>query len=235
MLSIVIPTLNEEKLLPQLLNSIKEQDFSDYEIIVADAESKDKTREIAKSFGCKIVKGGLPAKGRNEGAKIAKGDLILFLDADTALPEGSLKKLLKEFRERKLVVASCSLQPFGKNKMIALLFSLFFNWPVFFLQKLHPYAAGFILIKKDLHRKIGGFDEEIKILEDGAYVKAASSKGRFGCLKSAKIFYSHRRFKKEGWVKTYLKYILAALYMFFFGPVKSDIFKYRFGRHNEID
>ena len=99
MLSIIIPTLNEEYHLPLLLSSIKEQqkDPPDYEIIIADAGSKDKTLEIAKSFGCKITKGGLPAKGRNEGAKIAQGDLLLFLDADTILPENSLKRFLTEF------------------------------------------------------------------------------------------------------------------------------------------
>ncbi len=74
MISIIIPTLNEEKYLPKLLRSIKEQDFKEeLEIIVADANSEDKTREIAKKFSCKIVEGGLPAKARNEGAKIAKG------------------------------------------------------------------------------------------------------------------------------------------------------------------
>ena len=86
-LSIVIPAKNEEKYLPKLLASVKKQSFKDYEIIVADNNSKDKTKEIAKSYGCKIVKGGLPGKGRNAGAKIAKGEIILFLDADVILPD----------------------------------------------------------------------------------------------------------------------------------------------------
>lgn len=87
MLSIIIPALNEEKFIPLLLESIKKQDFQDYEIIVADAGSKDKTVEISKNYNAAIVMGGLPAKGRNEGAKIARGDLFLFLDADVILPE----------------------------------------------------------------------------------------------------------------------------------------------------
>ena len=78
MLSIIIPTLNEEKLLSLLLKEIKKQNFLDYEIIVADANSGDKTVEIAKSFGCKIVKGGLPPKGRNEGAK-SLGEMYFYL------------------------------------------------------------------------------------------------------------------------------------------------------------
>ena len=77
-LSIITPTLNEEKFLLVLLESIKNQSFNDLEIIVADAGSRDKTMEMAKSFGCQIVKGGLPAKGRNEGAKIAKAICFYF-------------------------------------------------------------------------------------------------------------------------------------------------------------
>ena len=77
-LSIIIPTYNEEEYLPKLLYSIKEQEFKDYEIIVADAGSVDRTREIAESNGCKVIEGGLPAVGRNNGAKIAKGKYFYF-------------------------------------------------------------------------------------------------------------------------------------------------------------
>ena len=92
MLSIIIPTKNEEKYLPNLLRSIKKQTFKDYEIIVADNNSKDKTKKIAKRYGCKIVKGGLPGKARNQGAKFAEGDILLFLDSD---PELKTKIFLK--------------------------------------------------------------------------------------------------------------------------------------------
>lgn len=81
--------------MPWLLDSLGKQDFKDYEIIRTDAGSKDKTVEIAKNYGCKIIPGGLPSKGRNEGAKVAKGDLLLFLDADLILPEGFLNTFLK--------------------------------------------------------------------------------------------------------------------------------------------
>lgn len=85
MLSIIIPTLNEEKYLLILLSEIRKQNFIDYEIIVADAVSEDRTIEIARSFNCNIIKGGLPAKGRNEGTKLPKAiyfylwTLIIFI------------------------------------------------------------------------------------------------------------------------------------------------------------
>ena len=80
MLSIIIITKNEEKCLPRLLESIKRQNFRDYEIIVSDAQSTDRTREIALAYGCKIVEGGLPSVGRNNGARVAKGEILLFLE-----------------------------------------------------------------------------------------------------------------------------------------------------------
>ena len=114
MLSIIIPTLDEEKYLPILLSQIKKQSFSDYEIIVADGGSTDKTVEIAKSFDCKVTNGGLPAKGRNEGAKIARGEIFLFLDSDNIyLPEKFLEKLIFEFEKRNLGVASFPIYPAG--------------------------------------------------------------------------------------------------------------------------
>ena len=233
MLSIIIPTLNEEKFLPRLLNSIKEQSFSDYEIIVADAESKDKTIEIAKSFGCKIVKGGLPAKGRNEGVKRAKGDLFLFLDADIIfLSPKFLENLLKEFERRNLDIASFSIFP--ENKIDKALYGVYNFW-VKLTQKFLPHATEAILARKEIHQKIGGFDEEIKIGEDHVYARETAKFGKFGFIKTNTVLTSSRRFERDGRFKTYLKYLLAGTYMIFFGPVKSDIFKYRFGHHNEID
>jgi len=124
-LSIIIPALNEENNLPGLLNSLKEQSFSDYEIIIADAGSKDGTAAIAKKYGCKIVPGGLPAKGRNEGAKIAKGDILFFLDADTVLPDNFFEKAIAEFNDRQLELASFCLIPSPKNKISSFFLNIF--------------------------------------------------------------------------------------------------------------
>lgn len=227
MLSIVVPVLNEEKYLPLLLESIKKQNFEEeLEIIVADSGSKDKTVEIARSQGCKIVKGGKPAKGRNEGAKIAKGELLLFLDADIILPENSLENFIQEFKKRNLDVSGFLLQPWGENRFLKILYNFFYNFPISILEKILPHAAGAILVKKELHKKIGGFDEKIKLAEDHTYVRKAAKFGKFGILKSDKIFYSQRRFERDGWFKTYLKYFLAELHLIFLGPIKSNIFRY---------
>ena len=86
MVSIVIPAYNEENYLPRLLRSIQAQDFPDVEIIVADADSTDRTAAIARSAGARLTRGGVPAVGRNNGARLAKGDYLLFIDADTVIP-----------------------------------------------------------------------------------------------------------------------------------------------------
>lgn len=233
MLSIIIPTLNEEKYLPLLLEVIKKQSFNNYEIIVADAGSEDKTVEIAKNFGCKVIKGGLPAKGRNQGAKIAKGDIFLFLDADTVfLPSHFFESLLREFQKQNLDVASFPIYPnrnwFDKSAYRA------YNLWARLTQSFLPHATQAILVKKEIHQKIGGFDEEIKIGEDHFYVRKANKSGKFGFLNLKPILFSSRRFDRDGRSKTYLKYLLAGIYMIFLGPVKSDIFKYRFERYNKI-
>jgi len=232
MLSIIIPTLNEENYLPLLLESIKKQNFNNQEIIISDAGSVDKTVRIAKNYDCKIVSGGLPPKGKNNGAKTAQGNLNLFLDADIILPEDFFKKILEEFQKRNLDLASFILE--SKSKFHNLSFKFLYNFPALISEKFLPQAMNAILIKKNIHQKIGGFDEEIKIGEELYYIRRGAKLGKFGVLKSAKIFVSPRRFKNDGWLKTWLKYFLCQLHMIFLGPVKSDIFKYRFNHYSKF-
>ena len=228
MLSIIIPTLNEEKYLPLLLKEIKKQNFDGgYEIIVADAGSEDKTVKIAKSFGCKVIPGGMPARGRNEGAKIAQGDIFLFMDADNIyLPENFFKSLLEEFEKKNLDVASFPIYPQGNG--IDKLFYGLYNWWVKSAQKFSVWATNSVLVRKEIFEKNNGFDEEIKIAEDHDFAKRAARVGKFGFIRTEPVLTSTRRFRRDGRLKTYSKYLLAGAYILFFGPIKKDIFKYRF-------
>ena len=159
MLSIIIPTHNEANYLPKLLDSIKNQSFNDYEIIVSDANSTDNTCQIASEFGAKIVLGGMPAFGRNRGADAASGELFLFLDADVILTDYDfLKNIIEEFQNRNLDIATCHLEPDSK-KFIDRFFHKTYDFYVSKMRKILPHAPGFfILIKKELFEKIGGFD-----------------------------------------------------------------------------
>ena len=152
--SIIIPTYNEEDYLPVLLDSIKEQDFNDYEVIVADANSKDRTREIAEEYGCTVVDGGLPAVGRNNGAKVAKGEILLFLDSDLQLTEDYLAKVLYEFRMENLGIAITQMLPMS-NKIEDKLYHDFANYFMISVENIKPHGAGCygIIAKRELHEK----------------------------------------------------------------------------------
>jgi len=225
MLSIIIPTLNEENYLPQLLESIKKQDFNDYEIIIADGGSVDETLNLAKRYACRVAGGGLPAQGRNEGAKIARGELLLFIDADSVLPQKLLSRLIEEFKKRKLDIASFPVYPQGNiiDKFIYTIYNCWAN----LTQRILPHATQTILVKKEIHQRIGGFNPDVKIGEDHVYARMAAKFGKFGFLNNIPpLFTSARRFESEGRLKTYSIYLLAGLYMSLFGGIKSDIFKY---------
>ena len=233
MLSVIVPTLNEEEYLPLLLESIKKQDFDDYEIILADAGSTDKTLEIAEKYNCKIIPGGSPARGRNEGAKVANGELLFFCDADVVLPDNFFKKAIAEFKDRNLELASFCLVPLPKNKFSTFLLNIFYNQPIVLLESALPHAATGIFFKKDLFDKSGGFDEDVKLAEDHYLARRTIKlfKAKFGIIKSTEIFVSDRRFKADGWISVAVRYFLCELHLIFIGPVKSDIFKYKFGHY----
>ena len=226
MISIVIPALNEEKYLPKLMECIKAQTYRDYEVIVADADSIDRTRNIAKAYKCKIAKGGMPAVGRNNGARMAKGEIILFLDADVQFNKNFLKDALDEFERKKLGIAGFRLLPLGSNIVDKLFFYMFNLWTRT-TQFFYPNAAGAgILCKKSIHKSVNGFDESIKLSEDMDYARRCGKKGKFRILKSPEFYVAMRRFENEGRLKTGSKLFLSALYRLFFGEIKSDIFRY---------
>jgi len=233
MLSIVIPTYNEEEYLPRLLASIRSQRFEGYEIIVADAKSTDRTREIAQRFGARVVDGGMPGPGRNLGAAAAKGDLLLFLDADVIMPEIEwLSRKVEQFERRKLDAGTCLIKPLG-GKVIDRLSHNVFNAHMMATQFLMAHAPGFcIFARKSLHDRIGGFDEGIKLAEDHDYVERASQVGKFRVMTGTRIRVSVRRFDRDGRLPIFAKYLLAELHILTRGQIRSDRFNYTFGHEN---
>ena len=233
MLSIIIPTKNEEKYLPKLLESIKKQTFKDYEIIVADNKSTDKTKKIAKKYKCKIVKGGLPGKARNRGAKSAIGNILLFLDADTELKSKNfLDKAIEEFEKRKIDLATPLMYLKG-NKLDKLYFDFWNRLTELFQYSLTPFAGGWcIFIKKDLHDRIKGFDKRIILGEDSDYVQRAIKsklfKVKFKVLKSVKIQVSPRRLQKEGHLKVAAQGIGTGFHWALLGKDRKNKFGYKF-------
>lgn len=231
-LSIIIPTLNEEKYLPKLLASIRQQSFTDYEIIVADAHSKDRTREIAREYGARVVDGGLPSVGRNAGAHMARGDIFLFLDADVVLPKHEMMaRMVREFENRKLDIATCLLRPLTKNVIDHTLHAVYNVYTVA-IQKLIPHIPGFfIFVRRTVHEKIDGFDETLDFAEDHEYARRAvrEGKARFGFLMSGLTYVSPRRFDRDGRLSIAVKYLLGELYLLKLGRVPPGTITYGWG------
>lgn len=233
--SIVIPTYNEEKFLPALLESIKRQNYKNYEVIIADANSTDKTRDIAKSYGCKIVEGGTPAVGRNSGAKHANGDLLLFLDADTILTPNYLEKLVKNFMKEDIGIAITQISPVYGNVLEKILHEIA-NKAVKMLEPVKPHGSGGFGIAtwKILHDKIGGFDESLDFGEDTDYIQRMSKITKFKVLKEPRLLISTRRLKKEGLKNLTAKYTKSTIHQFLGKNVSAKELNYNF-EYRDVD
>ncbi|PIR47966.1 hypothetical protein COV06_01025 [Candidatus Uhrbacteria bacterium CG10_big_fil_rev_8_21_14_0_10_50_16] len=220
--SIVIPAKNEETNIERLLTQLSEQSFKDFEVIVADAFSTDRTREIAKSLSAVIVDGGLPGAGRNLGAAVAKGDIFLFMDADAILrSDHFLQDTLSEMRHKQLDLAAIDVRPSDGNQLDRLTYR-FYNAYTHLLGKHLPHAVGTCMFaKRFVHEAIGGFDETVTLAEDMHYARLGSDVGEFGILRSHSVYTPMRRWRKEGRVRLTIKYFLSEVFMILRGPIRK--------------
>jgi len=224
MISVIIPVLNDEKYLERLLKNLKSQKVK-MQVIVADYNSTDNSRKIAKKYKATIVKGGKPAVGRNNGVKAAKYENLLFLDADVSFKSDFLSKSLKQIKKRKLDGATPFSYAESTNILDKLLFAGWNFW-VWLTQSVYPHAPGYCIFStKSIHKKINGFDKSLFLGEDSNYVLKLSKKGKFRmiptCMKT-----SVRRLETEGRFGMATKMILCGLYRIFFGEPKRNIFHY---------
>jgi glycosyltransferase involved in cell wall biosynthesis len=226
-LSVIIPTLNEEKYLPHILNCLKNQTFRDFEVVVADNYSTDRTVSIAKSFGARVAEGGLPSRARNLGAYSAKNECLLFLDADVVIDNDFLEKNFSEFVRKNLDAGTTYVTPVSNRLLDKIIHRDYWNMIYFIMQYFNPHAAGFcIFCKKDYYNKVGGFDETITLGEDHAFVMHAK---RFRILHGPKVRVNVRRLDKEGRIKFIIKMFYAFIYRTFIGEIRSNKINYEFG------
>ena len=110
---------------------------------------------------------------------------------------------------------------------------VFYNDPSLILEKILPHAAVGIIVKKELFEKLKGYDETIKLAEDHDLARRAVKYGKFGIIRSVALPTSTRRCRKDGWILTGWKFFWCEVHMIFIGPVRSDIFNYKFNHYKK--
>ncbi len=182
MISVIVTTRNEEKNIKRLLISLKKQSFKDFEIIVVDNHSQDKTFAIAKKFTSKVYLAGPERSAqRNFGLKKARGNYILFLDADMELEKDVLEQCFKRIQAPKTAAIIIHEESKGKN-MLAKIKALEKE-----IYKDTQIEAARFFKKKDL-LKIGGYDQSLIAAEDWDLTKRIKKLDKLETI-SAKIFH----------------------------------------------
>jgi glycosyltransferase involved in cell wall biosynthesis len=209
LLSIIIPTKNEEKFLPVLLESIRQQSISTelIPIIIADNKSTDKTIEIAKDFvklglDIKIIEGGPVAVARNNGAKVCNSKYIIFLDADTGIQKDFLEKVCLAIESNNKCYS-----PYIHDKEFKLTYEImWFGFNFCLKTKVigNILAGGSIIVKKESFDEVSGFNENISTHEDVELARKFSKK-ELECFDTT-VYFNNRRFDRDGFWSVFLMY-----------------------------
>ena len=184
MISIVIPAYNEEALLAATLDAVRasmDATGVPYEVIVVDDGSTDRTAEIAKTGGARVVSVNVRQIGaaRNAGARVAAGDLLVFVDADTLVTPEVLRGAVAAVSAGAVGGGSAarveSNDPWWGPPLIA-----FACW----LMRTAGWAAGcFVFVRTDVFNRVGGFDERYFASEEIHLSRAVKKHGRFVILR----------------------------------------------------
>ena len=217
-LSVIIPTLNEEKNILRLIDFIKNEKIR-AEIIVSDADSSDQTTEIAAAKGAKIVNSNRGNRGLqlNKGAETASAPILLFLHADSTLEKSALSSLVNKMKQEPEKIGGCfSLKIESEHPLLK-----FISWSSNLRAKYGNLIFGDqgIFIKKKVFNKLGGFPE-IELMEDWEFSKKMAETGELTFL-DKRIYTSARRWEEHGVLKTILlMHKIKILYLFGYSPEK---------------
>ncbi|HEY2392996.1 MAG TPA: glycosyltransferase [Candidatus Angelobacter sp.] len=210
----MIPAKNESRLLPTLLESLCQQDYSlmrSTKVFLADAGSTDGTQDLAMSFAgrldIEVIPGGLPSVGRNAGARRATTPYVLFIDADMELKDPTLLRRAMELTERRgLHCVTTNIWCSQGSARDGMLYFLN-NVAQYGSLMVKPFSTGmFMLFDKATFDLLGGFHEKALYAEDYLLSKKVRNR-KFGIV-SGSIQTTNRRFRSMGhWtiVKMFLK------------------------------
>jgi cellulose synthase/poly-beta-1,6-N-acetylglucosamine synthase-like glycosyltransferase len=213
--SVIIPTYCEEETIEGCLKSVTNQNFDGrIETIVVDSHSPDNTRAVATKSADAVL--DLLARGvgraRNAGAKVARGQILLFLDADTYLERNFVAEMYRSFSDPRVVCVSGILKNLERLEPLDRLFAVSHYG---FTNKLADLSArlGFPLFpsvccsaRKSVFEKIGGFREDIACAEDITFSREMGRIGKCVVSNKATAYTSVRRISKLGKKQMYSMY-----------------------------
>jgi rSAM/selenodomain-associated transferase 2 len=213
-ISVIIPTLNEEAVLPGLIQFLSRQ--PDVQIIVSDGGSSDQTLDICREYGV-VTASGPPGRGRqlNRGASLAQAPVMLFLHADSRIGPAFLKEL------REVIRAGgrwgCATLEFDANALFYRCLSRFSNLRARLLNSCYGDQA--IYCRNDFYRELGGYPDW-PLLEDVEFSRRARLRSGAVILTS-KVTSSSRRFEEHGrWKSLLLMQRIKLLYTLGVSPQK---------------
>jgi glycosyltransferase involved in cell wall biosynthesis len=207
--TIVIPTLNEQKYLPNLLRDLNKQGFDQFEVVHVDGSSDDQTvlraEKVHKKYPFKtvVVKERNVSFQRNIGINLAKGSWIIFMDADNRLPKYFLEGIKYRIsRDESFSVFSCWIDSESNSRLEKVVVRAI-NAAMELSDVVNKTSAfgAMIGIKRELTKHVK-FDVTQKVMEDNFFIQSAIAKGaKYKLIEDPKYIFSLRRYKKEGTLK----------------------------------
>lgn len=188
--SIIIPTLNEERGIEATLDSAAAQS-EPHEIIVVDGGSDDGTRRIAARFAQTITTPAGRARQMNAGAARARGDVLLFLHADTLLPPCALSAVRQALEPSGMEGGAFRLQ-FDEPTPLLRVYALFARLPLPSI----CFGDRALFVRRGVFEEVGGYPN-VPLFEDLELVRKLYDRGGFAFLKVS-VVTSARRFRKTG-------------------------------------
>lgn len=195
-ISIIIPAHNEEAYLKRTLLALRKQRYPGCEIIVVANGCTDRTESVARSRCDRLVVLSQKCLGvaRNLGARMAKGELLIFLDADTILSRNALRTVAEEFSSRH-AAATLKGQPdsdrFAYRMIYGLKNFMHRSW-------LHQGSSGVIICWRKHFIQLGGFNESLEVRENSELIKRLKHFGGYRYIGKAAAITSMRRYDKRG-------------------------------------
>jgi glycosyltransferase involved in cell wall biosynthesis len=212
LVSFIVTTLNEEDYIERCLKSLKNQSYENKEIILVDSNSTDKTVEISEKYADKIiVKPCIMPVGRNLGAKEAKGDILVFVDADVILLNDWTERILPYLYEDKIGAAYGDLLPVENTPKAKFFYNLH-TLSNSFLRKIgKPVFSKLgtaVAIKRDVFQTVKGYPEDHAACEDVELSLRLKKYAEIKFVPEAKGYISMRRFERSGYFNLSLKWFL---------------------------